>query len=81
MGDYNAKENTVNFKDLTKQPKGKDFSNGGFQKDVQFDKFIEYVVNTQIPFPEEEDEKEVNENHTNKIIDNIINKVIQERIS
>ena len=78
VGDYNAKENTVNFKDLTKQPKGKDFSNEGFQKDVQFDKFIEYVVNTQIPFPEEEDEKEVNENYTNKIINNIVNTVIQE---
>ena len=50
------------------------------QQTMHIDEFIKFLHNLknnpEIPFPEEE--KEVNEHHTQRIIDNIINRVIQE---
>ena len=50
------------------------------QQTMNIDEFIKFLHNLknnpEIPFPEEE--KEVNEHHTQRIIDNIINRVIQE---
>ena len=52
------------------------------QQTMHIDEFIKFLHNLknnpEIPFPEEE--KEVNEHHTQRIIDNIINRVIQEHV-
>ena len=52
------------------------------QRRMHIDEFIKFLHNLknnpEIPFPEEE--KEVNEDHTQRIIDNIINRVIQENV-
>ena len=50
------------------------------QRRMDIDEFIKFLHNLknnpEIPFPEEE--KEVNENHTTQIINNIVNNIIQE---
>ena len=46
--------------------------------DVKLENFLEYVTNPRLPFNQEE--KEVNENYTNKIINTIINNIITENV-
>ena len=73
VGNYDPKEETVSFKDESKNS-----TNTDRMDDVKLDNFIEYVSNPRLPFNQEE--KEVNENYTNRIINNIINNIITENV-
>ena len=74
VGNYDPEVDTVKFHDAQGPHKGTNQNT----KEITFDKFIEYVSNPRLPFPEEE--KEVNENYTRKIINNIISNIIQENV-
>ena len=70
VGEYDPNDDTVRVRDTSeKQPK---------TLEMRFDKFPEYASNLRIPFPEEE--KEVNENYTSKIINSIISNIIKENV-
>ena len=73
VGNYDPTDETVSFKDESKNSTNKDRMNN-----VKLDDFIEYVSNPRLPFNQEE--KEVNENYTNRIINNIINNIITENV-
>ena len=73
VGNYDAKEETVSFKDESENS-----TNKGRMDDVKLENFLEYVTNPRLPFNQEE--KEVNENYTNRIINNIINNIITENV-
>ena len=73
VGGYDPEEDTVRFRD--ENPSTGEYPT---TDDIKFDKFIELVVNPKLPFPEEE--KEVNENYTSKIITSIISNIIQENV-
>ncbi len=73
VGNYNAKEETVSFKDTSANS-----TNTGIMHNVKLENFLEYVTNPRLPFNQEE--KEVNENYTNRIINNIINNIITENV-
>ena len=72
-GNYDPTDETVSFKDESKNSTNKDRMDN-----VKLDNFIEYVSNPRLPFNQEE--KEVNENYTNRIINNIINNIITENV-
>jgi len=73
VGNYDAKEETVSFKDESENSTNKDRMDN-----VKLENFLEYVTNPRLPFNQEE--KEVNENYTNRIINNIINNIITENV-
>ena len=73
VGNYDAKEETVSFKDESENS-----TNKGRMDNVKLEDFLEYVTNPRLPFNQEE--KEVNENYTNRIINNIINNIITENV-
>ena len=73
VGNYDAKEETVSFKDESENS-----TNKAMMNDVKLENFLEYVTNPRLPFNQEE--KEVNENYTNRIINNIINNIITENV-
>ncbi len=73
VGNYDDKEETVSFKDESENS-----TNKGRMDDVKLENFLEYVTNPRLPFNQEE--KEVNENYTNRIINNIINNIITENV-
>ena len=73
VGNYDPKEETVSFRDESKNS-----TNTDRMDNVKLDDFIEYVANPRLPFNQEE--KEVNENYTNRIINNIINNIITENV-
>lgn len=73
VGNYDHKEETVSFKDESQNS-----TNKGLMNDVKLENFLEYVTNPRLPFNQEE--KEVNENYTNRIINNIINNIITENV-
>ena len=73
VGNYDDKEETVSFKDESENS-----TNKGRMDDVKLENFLEYVTNPRLPFNQEE--KEVNENYTNKIINTIINNIITENV-
>ena len=73
VGGYDPEEDTVRFRDENPSSGEHPTTN-----EMEFDKFIEFVSNPKLPFPEEE--KEVNENYTSKIINSIISKIIQENV-
>ena len=73
VGNYNSKEETVSFKDDSENSTNKERMD-----DVKLENFLEYVTNPRLPFNQEE--KEVNENYTNRIINNIINNIITENV-
>ena len=74
VGNYDAKEETVSFKDESENS-----TNKALMNDVKLENFLEYVTNPRLPFNQEEKE-EVNENYTNRIINNIINNIITENV-
>ena len=73
VGNYDDKEETVSFKDESENS-----TNKGRMDNVKLEDFLEYVTNPRLPFNQEE--KEVNENYTNRIINNIINNIITENV-
>jgi len=73
VGNYNSKEETVSFKDDSENSTNKERMDN-----VKLENFLEYVTNPRLPFNQEE--KEVNENYTNKIINTIINNIITENV-
>ena len=74
VGNYDAKEETVSFKDESENS-----TNKALMNDVKLENFLEYVTNPRLPFNQEEKE-EVNENYTNRIINTIINNIITENV-
>jgi len=75
VGNYDAKEETVSFKDESENSTNKDRMDN-----VKLENFLEYVTNPRLPFNQEEKEEEVNENYTNRIINTIINNIITENV-
>ena len=75
VGNYNAKEETVSFKDTSANS-----TNTDIMHNVKLENFLEYVTNPRLPFNQEEKEEEVNENYTNRIINTIINNIITENV-
>jgi len=73
VGNYNSKDETVSFKDDSHNS-----TNTDRMDNVKLEDFLEYVTNPRLPFNQEE--KEVNENYTNRIINNIINNIITENV-
>jgi len=73
VGNYDSKDETVSFKDESHNS-----TNTDRMDDVKLEDFLEYVTNPRLPFNQEE--KEVNENYTNRIINNIINNIITENV-
>ena len=73
VGSYDPEEDTVRFRNETPST-GKHPTTD----EMEFDKFIEFVSNQKLPFPEEE--KEVNENYTSKIINSIIGNIITNNV-
>ena len=71
VGNYDPEDDTVKFRDESGHETPQ-------TKEMELETFINYVTNHRIPFPEEE--KEVNENYTSKIINNIISNILQENV-
>ena len=72
IGNYNSEDETISVQDKSKNSTNKNKMEG-----IKLDDFIEYASNPRLPFQEEE---EVNENYTNKIINTIINNIITKNV-
>jgi hypothetical protein len=72
VGNYNPEKDTVKFRDESPNQETH------ITREIPFDTFIDYVSNPRLPFGDEE--KEVNENYTSKIINTIISNIIKENV-